>query len=171
MATVLTEEEKSRLFFLMSNLSPLRQKFIDEYMKNGFSATEAVLSAGYKTGRSNASKMGHELLQLDTVKEVISLLARDRVEKMAVSQEYVLKKLVKTLEAAEKANNYNATLRGLELIAKHLGMFIERTEITGKDGEALKYEKVENDAADFTRAIAGITKRSGAEGSPGKSTH
>lgn len=43
-------------------------------------------------------------------------------------------------------------------IGKHLGMFVDRHEVTGKDGAAMK---VDLDAERFTRAIASLTTRSG----------
>lgn len=47
-------------------------------------------------------------------------------------------------------------------IGKHLGMFVDRHELTGKDGAAVKLEL---DAERFTRSIASLTARNGeAEG-------
>ena len=67
---------------------------------------------------------------------------------------------MKTIERAEQDNNLTAVLRGIELAAKNLGMLRERTEITGKDGEAIRYEETKNEADDFVRKIQSVAIRS-----------
>ncbi len=56
-------------------------------------------------------------------------------------------------------------------IGKHLGMFKERVEHTGKDGGPIQTEQVQNDADAFTRAIASIASRTGAGGGDNKTQH
>jgi phage terminase small subunit len=46
-------------------------------------------------------------------------------------------------------------------IGRHLGMFKDKIEHTGKDGGAIQIEQVQADAESFTRSIAGIAARSG----------
>ena len=94
------------------------------------------------------------------------------MDEVSVSPEYVLRKLIRTVEKAEQQENHGATLRGLELLAKHLGMFIERQEISGPDGGAIVHEqKVKQDAADFKSRLHKLAK-SGTDGNvvafPGK---
>lgn len=153
----MTKDEKARLEELTEKLSPKQKLFIEAYEVNGFNAADAIRKAGYATAHAN--KMGSQVLNQKIVKEVIQLRQRQTADVSTVTPEFVVRKIMKTVEKAEADNNHNATLRGLELIARHLGMFIERTEISGRDGEAIQYEKVSNDAADFARTIASLANR------------
>lgn len=46
-------------------------------------------------------------------------------------------------------------------IGRHLGMFKERVEHTGKDGGPIQHEQVKNDADAFTGRLAGLIARRG----------
>ena len=83
---------------------------------------------------------------------------------MELTVDYVVNKLVAIVEETE-AGNPNAALRGLELLAKHLGMLKEKTEISGPNGGAIEYEqKVKEDAANLESAIARLAERGGKTG-------
>ena len=94
------------------------------------------------------------------VRIAIDALRAERNKSSDVTKDFVLRGIQKAIKLAEESGNLNALLRGHELLARHLGMFIERTEISGPDGEAIKYEeKIKEDVADFTRSIASIANR------------
>jgi hypothetical protein len=61
------------------------------------------------------------------------------------------------------AYTFNATgvLKGAELLGKHLKLFTDKVEVTGKDGDAIKIDQVKLDAESFTNAIAGYVARAG----------
>ena len=139
-------------------LTPLQKRFGQEYIKD-FNATQAVSRAGYNTKYPN--KQGHQLLDSPAVRAYIDQLLVDRSDTIEVDVNYVVKKITRAIERCDAAGKYNEVLRGAELLAKYLGMFVERTEITGKDGGPIEYEKVKEDADAFSRAIAGLTARSG----------
>jgi phage terminase small subunit len=106
--------------------------------------------------------MGTQLKQRPHVKAAIDALGQKKLDEVSVSPEYVLRKLVRTVEKAEQQENHGATLRGLELLAKHLGMFVERQEISGPDGGAIVHEqKVKQNAADFVSKLAKIAANGG----------
>lgn len=143
----------------------VKQKlFVEAYFANDYNATEAARAAGYS--QANPNKIGHELLSKPHIKAAIAKRADEKVKEISITEEYVLRKLVRTIEKAELDNNLTAVLRGIELAAKNLGMLRDRTEITGKDGEAIKYEEIQNDAADFARSISRIAKRGGTGENP-----
>jgi hypothetical protein len=52
-------------------------------------------------------------------------------------------------------------LRAIEMAMKHKGMFVERTEITGKDGDAIRIEqqRVEEEAQSFTETLKMLRDR------------
>lgn len=56
-------------------------------------------------------------------------------------------------------------------IGRHLGMFKDRVEHTGKDGGAIEFDQVKNDADAFTRAIVGIAARTGAGSGASETQH
>lgn len=72
---------------------------------------------------------------------------------VSVDAEYIVARLVEILnkEAARDGDK----IRALEILARHKGMFIDRTEITGKDGDAIRIEqqKTEEEARDFANMI------------------
>jgi phage terminase small subunit len=141
---------------VIDSLSERQRLFCEEYLKD-LNAGNAVLRSGYNT--NNPKQMGSEILTNPAVRITIDALRAERSKNSDVTKDYVLRKIVRTLEKAEADNNHTAVLRASELLAKHLGMFIERQEISGPDGEAIKYEKTVEDATDFTNSIASLAKR------------
>lgn len=139
-------------------LSPKMQAFVEEYLID-LNGAAAVLRAGYKT--RNQNRIAAELLRHPLVVEAIEIKQRERSERRELTAEYVLDKLVAIVESVEK-DNPNAALRGLELLGKHLGLYRDRQEISGPDGEAIRMEqKVKQDAADFARSISRLVNRGG----------
>jgi hypothetical protein len=57
--------------------------------------------------------------------------------------------------------------RALELLGKHLGMFIDRHELAGKDGGPIQTEEVKA-RDEVARRIAGLAARNGAAGDHSK---
>lgn len=143
-----------------SKLSPLMERFIEEYFVD-FNASAAVLRAGYKT--RNQNKMAAELMRHPLVKAEIDKRTDERRERMELTADYVINKLVAIVEDTERGNP-SAALRGLELLGKHLGLYRDKQEISGPDGEAIhiKEEQVKQNAADFTRRLSSLAKRGGA---------
>ena len=140
-------------------LNTRQQYFVEAYFANDYNAAEAARIAGYS--QANANKIGHELLSKPHIKAAIQKRADEKLKEISLTEEYVIRKLVRTIEKAEQDNNLAAVLRGIELAAKNLGMLRDRTEITGKDGEAIRYEEIQNEAADFARTISRIAVRGG----------
>ena len=138
-----------------SSLTDKQLAFVDEYLVD-LNASAAVLRAGYKT--TNQNRIATDLLRHPLVRQEIDKRTDERREERELTADYVITKLVAIVEDTEKGNP-QAALRGIELLGKHLGMFKERTEISGPDGAAIEYQKVQEDAADFTSAIARLADR------------
>lgn len=137
-------------------LTELQRRFVAAYFTCNYNATEAASLAGYN---GNVKQIGHELKNKPHVAAAIGVEAKKRIEKISLTEDYVLRKLVRTIEKAEEDNNLTAVLRGIELAARNLGMLRDKTEITGKDGEAIKYEEIKNEADEFTRRVLSLSKR------------
>lgn len=142
-----------------SKLSPKQEAFVKEYLIS-LNASDAVLKAGYTT--RNKNRMGAELLRHPLIRKHIEIEMNKRRERMELTADYVLTKLISIVESTESGNP-QAALRGLELLGKHLGMYKERQEISGPDGEAIKMEqKVREDVADFTNKLTRLVADRGA---------
>lgn len=140
-------------------LTMKQQLFVEAYFASNYNGAEAAKRAGY-TG-NNLNRIACQQLARPNVRAAIDELAQKKIKEISLTEEYVLRKLVRTIEKAEQDNNLSAVLRGIELAAKNLGMLRERTEISGPDGEAIKYEEISNEAADFARSISRIAAREG----------
>lgn len=141
-----------------SKLGPKMRLFVEEYLID-LVASKAVLRAGYKT--NNPTKLGTQLLNHPLVKREINKHVDARSERMALSADYVIQKLMNIVEDTESGNP-SAALRGLELLGKHLGLYRDRQEISGPDGEAIKMEqKVKQDVSDFKSRLARLAPSGG----------
>lgn len=142
---------------VIDSLSDKQRLFAEEYLKD-LNATQAALRAGY-TSR-NATKVAYQLMENQAIRITIDALRAERSKGTDVTKDFVLRGIQKAIRLAEESNNLNALLRGHELLARHLGMFIERTEISGPDGDAIKMEqKVKEDVAAFTTSLARLSSR------------
>lgn len=141
---------------VIDNLTVRQKRFVEEYVID-FNGTAAVARAGYNT--NNANRLAHEMLQHPGIRAAIDAVTLDRASETTIQPDYVMNKIRKTIEKAELDNNHNAVLRGCEIMARALGMFIERKEISGPNGDAIKYEQVKEAADGFTRAINNLIER------------
>lgn len=142
-----------------SKLTPKMEAFVEEYMID-LNASQACKRAGYKTG--NPSKLGTQLLNHPLVSQAIEARKADRRERRELTAEYVLEKLISLTERNEE-NNPAVAVRTLELLGRHLGLYKDRQEISGPDGEAIhvKEEQVKQNVADFTSKLASLASRNG----------
>lgn len=56
-------------------------------------------------------------------------------------------------------------------LGRHLGMFKDKVEVTGKDGNPIEIDQVRNDADAFTRSIVGLAARARAGSGTGETEH
>lgn len=145
---------------VIDSLTEKQRRFCEEFLVD-LNATQAVLRAGYKTQFPN--RMGFQLMENPAIRLSIDALRLEREKVSDVTKDQVLRGIQKAIKKAEDSNNTNAMLRGYELLARHLGMFVERTEISGPDGEAIRMEqKVRQDVADFTSRLSRLAADAGA---------
>lgn len=139
-------------------LTGKQEKFVEEYLID-MNASAAARRSGYKA--SVSQKTGWGLLQKPHVQKALKARQLLAVEKSHVSPEWVLRKIAKTIAAAEAEGKHNEVLRGCELLGRHHSLFVDRTEVSGPDGDAIKHEEVTQNADDFTGSIARLVKRGG----------
>lgn len=125
-------------------LSAKQERFCHEYILD-YNGTQAAKRAGYseKSAYSQAGRLLKNAEILARVRE----LQHEQVERLSVSADYVVLKLMETREKCMEPvpvldSNGNQTgeytfdskgaLRALELLGRHLGMFDDRLKITAK---------------------------------------
>lgn len=142
---------------VIDSLNDRQRSFCEEYIVD-LNATQAVLRAGYKTKYPN--RIAFQLMENQAIRIAIDGLRAQRSQTSDVTKDFVLRGIQKAIRLAEDAGNLSALLRGHELLARHLGMFIERTEISGPDGEAIKMEqKTREDVESIKNRIASLAAR------------
>lgn len=118
----------------------------------------SVAAAGYakKTqARTSFSLLRHPLV-IKTIRERMEA----RKERMELTADYVIHKLMTMIESDEDKMKHADTIRALELLGKSLALWKERQEISGPDGEAIRYEQeVKENVEDFTSKIGNLADR------------
>jgi phage terminase small subunit len=148
---------------VIDSLTPLQLRFCEEMVLDPASATGAAVRAGYAS--TYANRQAFQLMENPAIRISIDALRAERTKHSDVTKDFVLRGIQKAIDKAESAGNLNALLRGYELLARHLGMFVERTEISGPDGESIKMEqKIKEDVADFTSRISRLAQSASAGG-------
>jgi phage terminase small subunit len=141
---------------LKTSLTHRQRAFAHEYVVD-FNATAAAIRAGYSV--LNADKQAYLLTKHKGIIAYIEHLTKSKQAKvMSVNPEYLLQKLSDIM--GDETTRAGDKLRAIEMYMKHLGMFIERTEITGKDGEAIRVEQQTKQEADgFLSTIRRIAEK------------
>lgn len=129
-------------------LNVKQQRFVAEYLID-LNATAAYKRAGYKGMGNSAEVCASQLLSNPKVAKAVQEAMNKRSEELQIDANYVLKTIKDTIERCSQAvpvtekdgttsGEYKfdaaAVLRGAELLGKHLKMFTDKTEVTGKDG-------------------------------------
>lgn len=111
-----------------------RQKlFVEEYLIS-FNATTAALKAGYSPKASK--QQGSRLLTYVDIKEEINERCVEITGKTMEKIAYLILFWQGIID--DSSSKPKDKIKASELMAKYLGLFSERLEITGKGGEPLK---------------------------------
>lgn len=135
-------------------LTPLERSFVENYVisKN---ATKAIVAAGVKSTRPE--QRGYSMLRRPHVQKAVDAKLAALAKKLDLTAERVLTDIARVADKAEKAKEYGAALKGHELLGKHLKLFVDRAELTGKDGAPLT-----TDPAQMTDAMLAAIAKLGA---------
>lgn len=115
-------------------MTPKRDQFVKEYLVD-LNATQAAIRAGYS--EKTAKSIGQQLLTKLDVQQAITKSQTTRAERTEITQDYVLARLKIESERTEEGSSHAARVSAINLLGKHLGMFVERKELTGADGSPL----------------------------------
>ena len=133
----------------MANLTPKQQRFVEEYLID-LNATQSAIRAGYS--EKTANEQGSRLLANVSISEAIAEAQNKRAERTEITQDYVLTNIQKVIERCMQVQQVDncltqtedgelaqafmfkeqGALKGLELLGKHLGMFKDKVEHSGK---------------------------------------
>lgn len=132
-----------------SKLNHMQELFCYEYTVD-YNATAAAMRAGYS--KKTAAVQGSKLLRNVNVLTRVRAIQSERVEKIALTSDSVILKLLdvydrcmqatpvmewdydehKYVETGEYTFDSKGALRALELLGKHLAMFTQKIEHSGK---------------------------------------
>ena len=131
----------------MASLKDERQiRFVEEYLKD-LNATQAAIRAGYS--KKTARSQGARLLTNVDIAEAIQEAKEERSERTKIDQDYVLTNIQKVIERCMQVQQVDncltqtedgelaqafmfkeqGALKGLELLGKHLGMFVDQKKV------------------------------------------
>lgn len=113
-------------------LTDRQARFCEEYLID-LNATQAAIRAGYS--EKTANEQGARLLANVSVQEKIAKLKAERAKRTEMKQDSVIQELAAVARAEVKGVRAVDKLKALELLGKHLGMFVERYEVNAAEIE------------------------------------
>lgn len=113
-------------------LTDRQARFCEEYLID-LNATQAAIRAGYS--EKTANRIASELLSKLDIQEKITELKGERAKRTEMTQDSVIQELAAVASAEVKGVRAVDKLKALELLGKHLGMFVERYEVNAAEIE------------------------------------
>lgn len=113
-------------------LTDRQARFCEEYLID-LNATQAAIRAGYS--EKTANRIASELLSKLDIQEKITELKAERAKRTEMTQDSVIQELAAVARAEIKGVRAVDKLKVLELLGKHLGMFVERYEVNAAEIE------------------------------------
>lgn len=113
-------------------LTDRQARFCEEYLID-LNATHAAIRAGYS--EKTANEQGARLLANVSVQEKIAELKAELAKRTEMTQDSVIQELAAVARAEIKGVRAVDKLKALELLGKHLGMFVERYEVNAAEIE------------------------------------
>lgn len=116
-------------------LTAKQEMFVREYMID-LNATQAAIRAGYSL--KSADKIGHQLLEKSVVKEAVIKASKGRAEKVDLDAAWVLARLKLISDTCSQVDENGKIVdaaganKATELIGKHLVMFTDKVDNSGK---------------------------------------
>ena len=126
---------------MAKGLTEKMKLWCEEFIKD-FNATEATIRAEYKVkDRHNAQVVGSENLLKPVIQKYLTELRKKRVENADITWQEVIADLKKVRDYClqEGKVDVNGAIKALELLGKHLGMFIDKHEHIIKIEEVKSY--------------------------------
>lgn len=153
-----------------NELTDKQKRFADEYLID-LNAKQAAIRTGYSA--KTAEVQGSRLLSNAKVLAYIRSKQKALEKKTSVTIEWIIEQLVSVYEKSMQAQpvvdykgdptgeykfEANAANRSLELLGKHLGMFSDKLQLTGKDEKPLEVN-VTNVKSRLFEKLIGLSQR------------
>ncbi len=106
-------------------MNPKQERFVAEYVKD-LNATQAYMRAGYSPG--GAAQAAEKLLRNAEVKAAIATLQAKIGARLEITAAKVLQDLEDARRNAMATMEWGPAIRAAELLGKHIGMFVERSQ-------------------------------------------
>ena len=154
-----------------AGLNERQQRFVDAYLEDP-NATKAAIAAGYNS--KTAYSQGQRLLKNVEVSRALEQARVARSARTRITQDYVLENLDeclrKSLKEEEVLDAYGnpkglfvydskGATKAVELMMKHLGMLVDRKEISGPKGGPIQIDdlmhRTEEELEAEIRALTG----------------
>lgn len=110
-------------------LTTKQKRFVEEYLID-FNATQAAIRAGYSEKTSYS--IGQENLKKPEIKNEIDRLTNVMTEKAIVTKEMVLQGLLDEARCNDEGSSHSARVSAWAHLGKHLNIFTEKVELSGK---------------------------------------
>lgn len=122
----------------MTKLNAMQNKFIDLYLANlnektKLSNTQLAINAGY--AEPSAAQQASRMYNSDKIQEAIQA----RFTEYTMSRNEALHHITEIARGVKDGADINQQIKCLELMAKYHNL-TNRTEVTGKDGDAIVFE-------------------------------
>lgn len=131
-------------------LTPREAQFVREYLIDK-SGTHAAIRAGYS--ERSARKTAYEMLQKPHIKAYVNKELKAQAERTLITADQVLLDLQRIAQKAEKAQEYAAATRALELLGKRYRLFTEKHEHSGPGGTPIEFTEVRRTIVDPSTRI------------------
>lgn len=119
-------------------LTPKQDKFIKEYLVNGYNATQAAIKAGYSKHAARA--IATKLLTNTYIKAALAEHSKQEQAKFNYTKEEHFKELEELKQAAKRTGALAAAVKAAELKGKLCGLYIEKVETTIKEPRRFVFE-------------------------------
>jgi hypothetical protein len=134
-----------------------QRRFCEEYSVD-FNGAAAAVRAGYSANYPD--RQASQLLKNKGVSTYIDHLTTSRAAKiLSIDADYIIQGIIGIIH--EEANKAGDKLRGYELLARLKGLFIDKQEITGKDGGAIEIEQrqIDEEAANVINMLKSMRQK------------
>jgi phage terminase small subunit len=119
------------------NLTTKQRKFCEVYAANGGNATDAARQAGYALPEKQGYQQLEKTCILDCIKTLTQPEQDKRIASAAERQAFWTSVMRGEIDDGDKQASLSDRLKASEILGKSQCDFINKTEITGKDGAAL----------------------------------
>ena len=135
---------------MADKLTAKQRMFVANYIID-LNATQAAVKAGYSV--RTAQEQSSRLLSKVMIQDAIQIQMKAREQRVLVTADYVITSLKSVAERCMQAEEVfdshgeptgeyrfdsSGANKSLELLGKHLKLYTDKTEVTGKDGDVIK---------------------------------